>query len=366
MSNWQQTENYLFYIPNNFKITEKIAGFDLDHTLIKPASGNVFPKKFDDWILWEDSVSTKLHHLINNKYSVCIFSNQSKIKSKEDTSLFKNKMESILKLLNIDIPIFISINKGFYRKPFTGLWDLMIKVLNVKLISPDSFYCGDAAGRFAKWKKGKKKDFACTDRMFAYNISVNFHTPEYIFLNESESEKWCFNEIVIHHKFSDNIKHDKLNELDNKKSKIMYISVGAQGSGKSTVANKYFDTYKTISQDELKDKKKCIKKALELTKNGDNIIVDNTNPDKETRKLYIDIAKTEGYEINCLLFTTSIELCKYLNCIRCQLSSGEKKLIPDIAYNVYKKKLVEPSIDEGFDNIYKYEPNIIISDKFKF
>lgn len=33
-----------------------------------------------------------------------------------------------------------------------------------------SLYVGDAAGRVAGWQKGKKKDFACSDRLFALNI----------------------------------------------------------------------------------------------------------------------------------------------------------------------------------------------------
>lgn len=33
-----------------------------------------------------------------------------------------------------------------------------------------SVYVGDAAGRPAGWQPGKKKDFACSDRLFALNI----------------------------------------------------------------------------------------------------------------------------------------------------------------------------------------------------
>lgn len=33
-----------------------------------------------------------------------------------------------------------------------------------------SFYVGDAAGRPANWQPGKKKDFACSDRLFALNL----------------------------------------------------------------------------------------------------------------------------------------------------------------------------------------------------
>ncbi|MES1902862.1 MAG: hypothetical protein MHPSP_002062, partial [Paramarteilia canceri] len=40
----------------------------------------------------------------------------------------------------------------------------------------NSFYVGDAAGR--------KKDFACSDLLFAQNLAIKFHTPEEYFLDD--------------------------------------------------------------------------------------------------------------------------------------------------------------------------------------
>ena len=50
----------------------------------------------------------------------------------------------------------------------------------------NSFYCGDAAGR--KRVNGKK-DFACSDRLFAINLNLTFHTPEECFLNKKSNEE---------------------------------------------------------------------------------------------------------------------------------------------------------------------------------
>ncbi len=50
----------------------------------------------------------------------------------------------------------------------------------------NSFYCGDAAGR--KRVNGKK-DFACSDRLFAINLNITFYTPEECFLNKKSTEE---------------------------------------------------------------------------------------------------------------------------------------------------------------------------------
>ena len=49
-----------------------------------------------------------------------------------------------------------------------------------------SFYCGDAAGRK---KPNGKKDFSCSDRLFAINVGVKFLTPEERFLGKKATEE---------------------------------------------------------------------------------------------------------------------------------------------------------------------------------
>ena len=59
------------------------------------------------------------------------------------------------------------------------MWDKMLEINEIKKVDENSFYCGDAVGRL-----GKNKDFSCSDRLFAYNIGINFFEPEEFFLDE--------------------------------------------------------------------------------------------------------------------------------------------------------------------------------------
>ena len=51
-----------------------------------------------------------------------------------------------------------------------------------------SFYCGDAAGRRKDWMDKKKKDFSCSDRLFAMNLDLKFYTPEEYFLGHKPTK----------------------------------------------------------------------------------------------------------------------------------------------------------------------------------
>ena len=71
-----------FIIFNDVKNkSNKIASFDLDSTLIRTKSGNVFPKNEHDWIL-KENVKEKLQELNKNNYQIIIFTNQSKLGKK--------------------------------------------------------------------------------------------------------------------------------------------------------------------------------------------------------------------------------------------------------------------------------------------
>ena len=348
---WNYNKDYLiFFNENKLNKNGKIASFDLDWTLIKPKSGNKLPKDFDDWDLLNKNIIKKLKYFNDEGYQLIIFSNQSKLKKKDLIPKFKLKIENICKLLPKNIQVYISTNTGYYRKPFTGLWDEMIKLNKISFINASTFYCGDAAGRVDNWEKGKKKDFACSDRMFAHNIGILFYEPEVIFLNNSESSKWIMEKLAL----DKYIRDYDIDSMKFSKDKVILLCVGYPGSGKSSLSKKIFEKYnnfKIINQDKIGNKNKCLKECEKLVEEGFNIIIDNTNYDINTRKKFIDIAIKYKMKIECLHFDCKEKYANHMNHYRCQESKGKYDLVPIITYRIYNKNYTAPSINEGFSKI---------------
>ena len=55
---------------------------------------------------------------------------------------------------------------------------------------------------------------------------------------------------------------------------------------------------------------------MQALKEGKSAVIDNTNPGKETRKAYIELAKKYGVNCRCFRFVASLEMAKHLNMFR--------------------------------------------------
>lgn len=81
--------------------------------------------------------------------------------------------------------------------------------------------------------------------------------------------------------------------------KEMVLMVGAPGSGKSTFCVNHLPKYVRVNRDTLKTKEKCYKVADEALGQGKSVVIDNTNPKKEDRRYFIDLAKKHGVKVRC-------------------------------------------------------------------
>jgi bifunctional polynucleotide phosphatase/kinase len=319
----------------------KIAGFDLDSTLITTKSGKKFPKNSEDWRWLYDGVKDKLHELSDNDYDIIIVTNQGGIKSSEvKLKEFKTKIEDIESDLNdtyddVSFEIYCAIHKDVHRKPYPTFLE------GFSIDKKNSFYCGDAAGRTG--------DHSDSDIKFAHNLKIMFRTPEFMFEDDETSQG------ILEY-------HMKDNKNTSNKSKYKYdkntedkpeliLMVGLPASGKSTIArmicdkysNTYDDTIEIISLDEIKTKARMIKKMKSLANIGQSMIIDNTNIESKTRTELIDVVKNidESYYVRVINMNTSFDKCVHNNYYRYYINHmNDSKLVPEFVLKMMKSKLI--------------------------
>ena len=387
MNNWIKEEQLIIY-NNKEEYNKKIAGFDIDGTIIKTKSGKTFPIDENDWEFLYDNVKQKIEE-IPKDYSVIFITNQSKLYSKVGfNEIFynqlRNKYENIVKQINRDITIFITVgNISKYRKPYITLYEEYFEGYDKE----NSYYVGDAAGR--------EKDFSDSDRNFAYNLGIKFYIPEQFFLEQNldiDFIKYNNRELIDINNFTkkniisisiqnkdDNKTKKKnfknINELinficDNNNQEVI-LMCGYQGSGKSTLSkliNTIYNNYKIINLDILKTKSKAFKLINDYLNEGLSLIIDNTNPSINSRYCFINKIKeyNKNIKIKCIKFMTNIYLSKHLNHYR-NIKNNFAVLIPDIAYTMFNKNYSNPSFNEDIDeiiNIYPYCYDEYKNDKY--
>ncbi|XP_060799222.1 bifunctional polynucleotide phosphatase/kinase [Neoarius graeffei] len=355
-SHWEQIGSLLLYTAAGVTGSAKIAGFDIDGCIITTKSGKVFPTSPDDWKILFPEIKPKLTTLLKDGFKVVFFTNQMGIaRGKLRPEVFKSKVEDILETLKLPVQVFVAAGPGIYRKPVTGMWEHLCEKANdgITVDKSQSVYVGDAAGRPVNWAPGKKKDFSCSDRLFALNIGLQFHTPEEFFLGWKAAP---FNMPSFDPRGLDPKArlYDPPNASLTSTSQEIIVAVGFPGSGKST----FFQThiipkgYVYVNRDTLGSWQHCVSACERALKEGRSVAVDNTNPDLESRKRYVDVGQSAGVPCRCFNFTASLEQAKHNNKFREMVPSATKHApVNDMVFHSYKKKFVAPTLSEGFSEI---------------
>ncbi|KAG3096568.1 hypothetical protein PI124_g15674 [Phytophthora idaei] len=341
----------------------KIAGFDLDGTLIVTKSGKKFAKDRNDWKLFHPTlVRDKLAQLARDGFTLTIFSNQNGIAKGHITAAqVQSKLEAIVKQLKLPMLVFLGTENDIMRKPRLGAWKEMVKLLSAKgeetIDKEASFYCGDAAGR--PKITGRAKDFAATDYKFALNAGIRFFTPEDLFLGTKQRihtrpDTWELGfdpkSIALNDSTEPLLSPSSAEAA--KSDQELIVLVGPPASGKSFFAKTYLSSYVVVSQDELRTAANCKKKCLEAIEQKKNVAIDNTNRDPRARKEWIAIAKEKNLPIRCFEMDVDKPLSMHLNTFR---SLTEQKKIPDVAIHGFYKNLVAPTVKEGFAEVVKVQ-----------
>lgn len=93
------------------------------------------------------------------------------------------------------------------------------------------------------------------------------------------------------------------------------ILVGYPGSGKSFFAQKYLlpEGYVLVNRDSLGTWQRCVSAMEAALQSNKSVVVDNTNPDKESRGRFISKAKALNTTCRCFIMSTSLEHSKHNN-----------------------------------------------------
>lgn len=341
----------LFLSSDTLPGRKKAAGFDIDFTVIKTASGRKFATGANDWEWWDDSVPDRLRQLDAEGYRVIFFTNQGGIeKMKVTPESITTKIEAIITKLGVPVLAFVCTGENQYRKPSTKMWEFWEDKCNqgIKVDRSECVYVGDAAGRPKEWAPGKPKDFSCSDRKFAVNLGVAFKTPEEFFLGEKAvGFEWGTVDP------DDFTKAGPPAKDYTSKSQEVVIMVGPPASGKSTFRKRFLESrgYLAVNRDTMGTMAACIKAAKAALAQGKSVVADNTNPSVAARKDFVDCAKKNGVPCRCFVMNTPIKLAHHLNYVRQNYSDGKVRRVPDVGYNVYKKNFQEPTAAEGFSEV---------------
>lgn len=319
------------------KPCNKVAAFDLDHTLLKPVSGAKFAKHKNDATLVFPEIEEKLIELMNDGYKIVVFSNQKALGGLIQLSDIYHKINTFLPKGDT-YDVYVANKSDTYRKPHTGMLDAF---MDDNGAVTDIFYVGDAAGR--------KGDFSDSDRKFAHNCGIQFYTPEEFFLGA----KFNLPPLPIVNKPDPMIPDIEIPD------RTVVIMVGPPGCGKSTLSNgmriKYPGTV-VLSNDVLGNATKTLSQLKKYLKSKNSrIIIDNTNGKRSVREKLTKAARAAGYGVSMIIFNIERIVSEYLNHYRAH--KGIKEIIPNVAYNVYYKNFQHVNVEDDYDKLWYYRPD---------
>lgn len=307
MEAWSQpspgTLAFTPFIPKTTPI--RVAGFDLDYTLVRSYLSR-FPGVSTDYKFLPNRLET-LEKYAHQGYLIAIFTN-NKQKSQKQKIMVLNRVINILNQLKYQTWAFISTEDDQYRKPRTGMWDLMTETLaegGVRVDLENSFYVGDAAGR--------PGDFADSDRKFAENIGIKFYTPEEIFPG---------NTLIL-----------------NPRELNLVVFMGMPGSGEDSYYEKYLAPLgvSLVDSDIIKDKDRQLHLVEQELLEGRSVAISATNPGRARRQEFIQLGRKYG----------ALTVIVYMVRNGYEWNQLRERPVPAVVYNIYYSKLEEPTAEEA-------------------
>lgn len=312
---WYQSGSVYIRLPQNYTEfagqIKPVMGFDLDGTLIWSDRGQEHMRGAGDWVFTSELVPSFLQQSVKNGWIPLIITNQ-KFQKGNALPMKMARIDTVIAAAGIDPFVFMATGEDAFRKPGIGCWQLFLQYSGISP-RPESFYSGDAVG---SEDSNPMYRWANTDLKFAENAGLKFYRPEDLLPAQPQPE---------------------LND-----SQEFIIMVGQPGSGKTFFAQKLKEInpnrITVISGDEFKSNTgRMLKAAEDALKQGRTVIIDATNPTRQGRSAYIQLA--ESYNLKPRIFWAT-RPGKAWNALRA-------KPVPAIALNMYGSKFERPTVQEG-------------------
>ena len=322
-----------------------------------------------------NSFTSYLSYLIISSYHIVVLTNQGSVSLRSDPKTlkadqrslanFKTKANAVLTQFDFPIYLLAATARDIFRKPRTGMWRELLDELDMDPgKGPDleeSFFVGDAGGRAAAGDR--KADHACSDRDFAANVGIKFHTPEEYFLKEDpqpftrnfEPKDYLIQANLTSSTDITPIVFERRNELD------IVVMCGCPGCGKSTFYwNKLRPLgYERVNQDILKSRDKCVKAASAFLDSRTSVAVDNTNADTDTRAVWVKLASDYQVPIRGIHFTAPVKLCEHNDTVRALAGEAfnpeKRSILPHSAFHSFKARFKDPQVREGLQDVVKVD-----------
>jgi predicted kinase len=129
------------------------------------------------------------------------------------------------------------------------------------------------------------------------------------------------------------------------------ILMGIQGSGKSTFyKSRFADTHVRVNLDMLKTRNRERLLVAACVEGKTSFVVDNTNVAPDDRARYIEPARAAGFRIVGYFLQSLVAVCLERN-------EARPEPVPAAAIRGTRNRLVLPSLEEGFDELFFVEPN---------
>jgi predicted kinase len=130
---------------------------------------------------------------------------------------------------------------------------------------------------------------------------------------------------------------------------------GLQATGKSSFYRQRFSgTHVLVSRDRFRNHRHPSRRQAALIegalREGRSVVVDNTNPTPDARAAVVTVARAHGARVRCFFFGRDIRASIARNARR-----EGKERVPVVAILATARRLVVPTKEEGFDELWDVE-----------